>query len=112
MFCPNCGNEVKNGARFCSVCGTDVVQAYEQANEELTQVDNGFQDVDSFDNTGFMLPNENAFSSPYNAEQQNVNDYIFEFLIRINYDFYSKNCKTTRSFNCHSIKSFNSAIRS
>lgn len=75
MFCPNCGNEVKNGARFCSVCGTDVVQAYEQANEELTQVDNGFQDVDSFDNTGFMLPNENAFSSPYNAEQQSVNDY-------------------------------------
>lgn len=37
MFCPNCGNEIKEGALFCALCGTKV-NASEQTPEEKTEV--------------------------------------------------------------------------
>ncbi|MBQ6541593.1 MAG: zinc ribbon domain-containing protein, partial [Lachnospiraceae bacterium] len=31
MFCPNCGSKLREGARFCTVCGTPVPQNTQSA---------------------------------------------------------------------------------
>ena len=36
MFCSNCGNEVAEGARFCSVCGARINPDAEQSVHEHT----------------------------------------------------------------------------
>ena len=36
MKCPNCGEELKQGAKFCTKCGTNIEEALEtRAKEEL-----------------------------------------------------------------------------
>lgn len=37
MFCKNCGNELKEGVKFCSKCGTPVGVIQTSENQEVPQ---------------------------------------------------------------------------
>lgn len=45
VFCPNCGHDVKDGAKFCQNCGSEIVQT--QSDEKQTKF---------CQNCGFELP--------------------------------------------------------
>lgn len=43
MFCPKCGNEIKEGTSFCSKCGTKVASNQENFQQNSNQSQNSQQ---------------------------------------------------------------------
>lgn len=74
MFCHRCGKELNEGAKFCSACGAELMtQQPAVTDEEATQVAPKAEDTDYFDDTGFMLPNEQEYPTEFDSESLNVN---------------------------------------
>ncbi len=68
MFCKNCGNELKEGVKFCSKCGTpmDVIQTSE--NQEVQQA--------------AVSPDKNAIiGKSYIFNNVKVSRYLFDYFL-------------------------------
>lgn len=81
MFCPNCGNQVKDGEMYCANCGAKVngfdAEAFERkaqaaANEAGNELKNAFNDV------------RNAISgnqAPYAGERLSTNRSLLSYIL-------------------------------
>lgn len=65
MKCKFCGNEVEKGAKFCPVCGTEVMQENENADSE--------QSGDQFETSD----NQAGYSYHYNQSDNNQEGYSY-----------------------------------
>ncbi len=75
MFCSNCGNEIKDGQKFCTACGTPVPdQALSSAPEQaVTPIYNtGNQNTSSGNTATYQTPVNNTYSGATSGSTQSA----------------------------------------
>lgn len=74
MFCKNCGKELKEGARFCNICGTCLISEENNKQEDTQRY--------TLDNESKAIPDKNNKESNYNEEQiKKQNDKSTGFIL-------------------------------
>lgn len=68
MFCKNCGNELKEGVKFCSKCGTPIGVIQTSENQEVSQA--------------AVSPDKNAIiGKSYIFNNVKVSRYLFDYFL-------------------------------
>lgn len=57
-ICPNCNNEVNDGARFCHICGTDVSNIQGQAGQQITGYGMAYNETNWQTDQQNIMPNK------------------------------------------------------
>lgn len=81
MFCVKCGNECKEGAKFCTSCGAPIQRSTSQVsnvNQQAQQMDGGVQNQPQMWNVnmsqqGMSMPQANRRTAPAPEEKTGVN---------------------------------------
>ena len=71
MFCPNCGAEVEEGAKFCNHCGTDMSAAGSAATNESTYTEENVQQAETYTDNSY--DNSRVVNEPVNGIGTNRN---------------------------------------
>lgn len=66
MFCPNCGNKVKDGSLFCGECGTSLKEYWEDMapDEGEQEFFDGFSQADDLDDISVKMSETAGLSDP------------------------------------------------
>lgn len=66
MFCPNCGNKVKDGSLFCGECGTSLKEYWEDMapDEGEQEFFDGFSQADDLDDISVKMSETAGLSAP------------------------------------------------
>jgi hypothetical protein len=76
-YCSNCGNEIKEGAKFCTVCGSPVEEQLQQGKAQRKQVFEG--EIHKCPNCGNTLKSFHINCPQCGYEIRNTTNYIYEF---------------------------------
>ena len=66
MFCPNCGNKVKDGSLFCGECGTSLKEYWEDMAPDGGEQESfdGFSQADDLDDISVKMSETAGLSDP------------------------------------------------